>query len=172
MIGSLQYRDAKRRYPWWVKAVQQPTTEFDLEKTDPMTPLGLMGNPEYLNKVNVGWEPLGRQIRSGTPGRSLRDSALHWAFSTYFTRSLQPAGGSKLSTMNVHQLLKAYVPTPEELNVDRWEGLEEEASAMAEHAAIQCGAGRLRGARAEVALRQRAHRSRGQGAGCRTAANR
>jgi hypothetical protein len=90
MTGSLQYRDAKRRYPWWVKAVQQPTTESDLEKTDPATPLGLIGNPESINKVNVGWEQAARQIRSGAPGRNLRDSALHWAFSTYFTRKHSP----------------------------------------------------------------------------------
>jgi reductive dehalogenase len=129
-----------RRYPWWVKAVARPTTEFDLEKTDRIAPLGLVGRPESLEKVDVGWQPLGRQLRSGSPGRSLRDSALHWAFSTYFTRSLHPVGGSKITTMNVHQLLKTYVPTPEQLGVDRWEGPEEEASAMVEHAATQFGA--------------------------------
>jgi len=123
-----------------VKTVEQPTTEFDLAKTDPIAPLGLVGNPEYLQKVNVGWEKLGRQIRSGAPGRNLRDSALHWGFSTYFTRSLHPEGGTKLSTIGAHQLLRAYVPTPEQLGVDRWEGPEEEASAMVEHAAIQFGA--------------------------------
>jgi len=138
-----EYRDERRRYPWWVKAVEQPTTQFDLEKTDPAAPLGLMGNPEYLQKVNVGWEPLGRQIASGAPGRSLRDSALHWGFSTYFTRSLHPAGGAKLSTTPVHQLLRAHVPTPEQLGIDRWEGSEREASAMVEHAAIQFGAAQV-----------------------------
>ena len=66
----------ERRYPRWVKAVERPTTEFDLEKTDRIAPLGLVGDPESLKKVDVGWQPLGRQIRSGTLGRSLRDSAL------------------------------------------------------------------------------------------------
>jgi len=45
--------------------------------------------------------------------------------------------------MPVHQLLRAHVPTPEQLGVDRWEGPEEEASAMVEHAAIQFGAAQV-----------------------------
>ncbi len=143
-MKPLTYRDDRKRYPRWVKAVEQPTTQFDLEKSDlAAPPLGLMGNPEYFQKVNVGWEPLGRQIASGAPGRSLRDSALHWGFSTYFTRSLHPAGGAKLSTTPVHQLLRAHVPTPEQLGIERWQGSEQEASAMVEHAAIQFGAAQV-----------------------------
>jgi reductive dehalogenase len=139
-MRPVKYRDEKRRYPWWVKTVERPTTEFDLEKTERIAPLGFVGQPGTIQSVNTGLEPLGRQLRSGKPGRSLRDAALHWAFSTYFTRSLHPVGGAKLHSASVHEGLRAYVPTPEQLGIERWEGSEEEASAMVEHAAIQLGA--------------------------------
>jgi reductive dehalogenase len=123
-----------------VKTVEQPTTEFDLEKTERIAPLGYVGQPGIIQKVHTGWEALGRRLSSGRPGRNLRDAALHWAFSTYFTRSLHPVGGAKLHAGSVHEGLRAYVPTPEQLGIERWEGSEGEASAMVEHAAIQFGA--------------------------------
>lgn len=36
-IGNIKYRDQKKRYPWWVKAVDKITTEIDdsqLKKSD------------------------------------------------------------------------------------------------------------------------------------------
>jgi len=144
------FRDQKGRYPWWVKSVDNITTETDdnrFKKHD--TTLfkqidALQSQMPDLKKD--GDEKLrafiAKSIKENIPGRTLPDLALHYAAGTYFHYrvgnlgddsfiSLMP-GISEINTWKLHP--------PQSFGLPPWKASPEEASHILETAGTQLGA--------------------------------
>ncbi|AII60305.1 reductive dehalogenase [Dehalococcoides mccartyi] len=118
--------------PWWVKEVDQPTTEIDWNI------LQRFQNGSYNNftahltteevkaiQAKTKQEAIARMTSSSKPGQTLRDKAIKeggWAGVWY--RMAQPN--------LTKDLVEGWdtVPTPEMLGVPKWQGTPEEASNM------------------------------------------
>lgn len=132
---------------WWVRPVDQPTTQRNLEEAvQPSHGVSLLrevGREKYLEMTEEGLRNVREGIEKNQPGRTLADVALHYALSTYFTHGLYLDGKGKRHGGQIAEGLRQYVPTPKDLGVERWKGTEEEASNTVEQAGIHCGAAQV-----------------------------
>jgi hypothetical protein len=85
-----------KRYSWWVRTADEATTQIDMQRTKRPPFYGLLGRPEIVGQIDIGWKHLKPWIDDDTPGRGLPDIALHYAFSSYFTGSSYIEGGFKM----------------------------------------------------------------------------
>jgi reductive dehalogenase len=147
ILKGFKYRDQSGRYPWWVKSADKITVETDasiMEK--PTTHIIMMKLMEKMQgDVEMpGQRPnLIKKIKSGAPGFSLPDASLQFASQTYFQSGIDIDGNMIMGFAGLREIISGQVHTPEELGVDRWEGSEEQASAMVERAAIHLGAAQV-----------------------------
>jgi reductive dehalogenase len=147
ILEGFKYRVQSRRYPWWVKSTDGftvPTDASIMEK--PTTHIIVMKLMEKMQSdVEVpGQRPsLVKKIKSGAPGFSLPDVSLEFASQTYFQSGVDIDGNIIMGFGPLREIISGQVHTPEELGVDRWEGSEEEASAMIEKAANHLGAAQV-----------------------------
>jgi reductive dehalogenase len=147
ILKGFKYRDQSRGYPWWVRSTDTITVPTDLSIMEkPTTNIIML---RLMEKIQSGVETPGqrpmliKKMKRGAPGFSLPDVALQFASQTYFQSGVDIDGKIIMGYAGIRDNISGQVHTPEELGVDRWEGSEEEASAIVEKAAIHLGAGQV-----------------------------
>ena len=147
ILEGFKYRDQSRRYPWWVKSVDKITVETNASAIEkPTTHIIVMKLMERMqgDAEIPGQRPaLIKKIKSGAPGFSLPEVSLQFASQTYFQSGVDIDGNIIMGFAPLREIIAGQVHTPEELGVERWEGSEEEASAMVEKAANHLGAAQV-----------------------------
>jgi len=147
--NGFTFRDQRRRYPWWVKSVDQMTTETDdsIARHPGALPIyGLVqfkGREEFLALVAKGRAKLRQNISNKLPGWRLQDVSLIFASGTYFAGGYTLAGDYYNGIENIAEIVSVQVHPPDKIGVQRWEGTEDEASEMVETAAIHLGAAQV-----------------------------
>ena len=141
------YRDQKKRYPWWVKTVDEITTETDDSRSSKpdyhrIAHTILFESDRIPENDEKAREFVAKGVTANIPGRTLPDLALHYAANTYmhFTIgslgdpyfNVSPGIGEVSSTWKLHP--------PESLGLPPWEGSPQEASDVVEAAGTQLGA--------------------------------
>jgi epoxyqueuosine reductase len=136
-FAAAHFDDAAGRHkrPWWVKTVDQPTTEIDWSQMKRYNErLGTVRGPgfaEYVGEARadelgaIGKAVLKEKLENNEPGYSLRDTALKSAHGVRVDLSYMGPQKTK---------------TPEELGVPRWEGTPEENAKMVRAAMRHIGA--------------------------------
>ena len=142
--ASAPYRDPAGRpqRPWWVKTVDQPTTEIDWDKMERYNErylpedergsvrgpgfAGYVGEEQAKALVDEGNAKLKQRILDNVDGYTLKDNALKDA------QSAHSLGYSFLGFQKAK--------TPEERGVPKWTGTPEEAARMVRTAARHLGA--------------------------------
>ena len=147
--NGLTTRKRKYKYPWWVKTVDEITTETNPDIT---TPPPMMHVANYAGGV-ISDEDLGalnskakehvkEGIENNIPGRSLPDLALHYALHADMTLGSQGSFDAPRSpNIEGHNDLLSYnLHPPQDFDLEPWQASPEEASKIVEAAGIQCGA--------------------------------
>jgi len=158
------YRNQKKRYPWWVKSVDETTTVVDLERHKRMNPERLtvdlvsrfyhkkdreevvgnkakLGLPQYIGfEKAVGLAKKAREnqkrwLEENTPGFRHEDWALYHA-----AQSVQYNLGHDFYELTEKS---AFVNTCKAYGLEPWKGSELEASKTVEKAAIALGASQV-----------------------------
>jgi reductive dehalogenase len=143
------YRDQRGRYPWWVKSVNRITTPVDAstwerKSTDKIMMMLGPQNEEAKARLKVARKRMLEKMRNHEPGSRLQDFALHYASETYFAAGVDMfTAGFITKLLEIRAIVSTLIHPPEELGVPRWEGTEEEASAMVEAAGIHLGASQV-----------------------------
>ena len=125
--------------PWWIRNVDKPSLGIDwevIERFNAHTGLVLgeqgmryVGDEDEINRLESKASALEiDRIQRNVPGYRLQDQALYSAFR--MARNALP-----LSFLGLQQ-----TPTPEQLNVPRWEGTPEDAAQMVKAALRHMGA--------------------------------
>lgn len=145
--GDVIYRDQRKRYPWWVKIVDEITTETDdSQLRKPQHHLiahrALLEGEKVERSGEESKAFVARGIKENIPGRSLPDLALHYAANThmYFTIgslgdpyfNVSPGMAELEGTWKLHP--------PQSLDLPPWKASPREASDVIEAAGIQLGA--------------------------------
>ncbi len=147
--NGLTTRTRKYKYPWWVKTVDEITTETDpgIAEKPPLLNFTSYFNSlipdEEVERLNAEAKEYVREgIVNNIPGRSLPDLALHYAAHAYLTpgsmgsfdapRSVTTAAHEEIQTYNLHP--------PRDFGLPSWQASPEEASRVVEAAGIQLGA--------------------------------
>lgn len=139
------------KYPWWVKTVDQMTTELDpsIDNGPPPMHFSIYSKSEmFAEQRQANNEQAKAYVREGIvndiPGRTLPDVALHYAAHTYMlmgsdgsfdappTPRISPAAYAEVQSYNLHP--------PQDFGLPAWEATPEEASKVVEQAGIQLGA--------------------------------
>jgi epoxyqueuosine reductase len=143
------YRDQRGRYPWWVQSVDRITTEVDASTWERKVVdkiLMMLGpeNEEAKAQLEEARKRMLEKMRNNEPGGRLQDFALHYASETYFAAGIDMFTAGFITNMfDVRAAVSKLIHPPDELGVPRWEGTEEEASAMVEAAGIHLGASQV-----------------------------
>ena len=141
-----KFRSQRGRYPWWVKSVEEMTTETDdsiaRQPGIPIVGQAMFGKgrDEYLALVAKGQARLRENILNKLPGWRIQDFSLIFASGTYFPGGYTFDGNYYDGIEQVNKIISVQVHRPDKLGVPRWEGTEEEASEMVEAAAVHLGA--------------------------------
>lgn len=141
------YRDQSKRYPWWVKSVDNITTPVDesiMEKPKGNIISWLSKQPpeKMIKLVMSGKDNYSRRVQNNEPGTRLQDVALHQAASSFWwaggKMNNEMLGGSIMELVNLSR--SKMCVNPEDFGVGPWEGTPQEASEMVEGAGIFLGA--------------------------------
>ena len=158
------YRDQRKRYPWWVKSVDEITTTIDRSKAKPMdinkttvlvenrffTPDNLeemakkysekgltryTGVEKAIELHRKKWDFMRSHIQENTPGFTHEDYALYYAaYSVQYNFSFDFEELTEKSAFR--NVYKAY-------GLEPWQGSKLEASKKIEKAAIALGASQV-----------------------------
>jgi len=139
------YRDQRGRYPWWVKSVDDITTETDettMEKPAGNIMSWLPQQPaEYLTKVLANGKNYTPRVQNNEPGNRLQDVALHQAASSFWWAGTKMNGENLMKPWELVDLSRNTVcVSPEDFGVRPWQGSPGETSEMVEAAGIFLGA--------------------------------
>jgi epoxyqueuosine reductase len=142
--GTYSDPAGRPKRPWWVKTVDQPTTEIDWPKVERYNEryipelgkgtlrgggfVGYLGEDEAARYSQMSTDLLQRGVEENIPGYTLRDQALSSANSIF--RELSYMGPQRAKT-------------PEEWGVPKWTGTPEEASRMVRSAMRHLGASQV-----------------------------
>jgi len=145
---GFQYRNQKKRYPWWVKSVDRMTTETDdsvaVHPRRNLMVAGFLKEQErHQELAGKGRARLTENIKNNVPGWQLKDVALLFASGTYFAGGATLDGKYYDGIERIAEIVSVQIHPPDELGVPRWEGSEEEASEMVQAAAIHLGAAQV-----------------------------
>jgi len=145
---GFKFRNQRSRYPWWVKSVDEMTTETDdsIARKPGMPLYGLrqfQKNDEHLAQTARGYAKLSENIKANIPGWRIQDIALTMAAGTYFAGGYTLEGNYYDGMEKIAKIVSVQVHPPDKLGVPRWAGSEEEASEMVETAAIHLGAAQV-----------------------------
>jgi len=146
--SGFTYRDQSKRFPWWVKSVDQITTETDeaaaKRPEDVLFSLFRKGVVKGISDGNArNRHMLTEKIKGNVPGSRIEDVSLLFASGTYF------AGGATLDGLGfdgierIAEIVSVQIHPPQELGVKRWEGTPEAASRMVETACLHLGAAQV-----------------------------
>lgn len=142
-----EFRVGKKRFPWWVKTVDNITTEIDESKrSEPGHNLLVdmfVAQREKLNQLlEQSKKNVTRAIEKNTPGKSLRDLALHYATNSYMSSSVGSLGDPYFDTQpGIQEMQDSWkLHPPQTLGQPAWEASKQEAHNTLEKAAIQLGA--------------------------------
>jgi epoxyqueuosine reductase len=145
--NGLVYRDQRGRYPWWVKSVDEITTETDdarFNRPDMHIIMHILFNGQELftEQSQKAREYVAKGIQENIPGRTLPDLALHYAANTYMHFTIGSLGDPFMNIMpglaEISYKWKQH--PPKEFDLPAWEATPEEASKVVEKAGIQLGA--------------------------------
>jgi reductive dehalogenase len=138
-------------YPWWVREVDEITTELDPAIHQRPSPLNYLAHVIQLwpeDKWNSTKARAKEYVKEGIvkniPGRSLPDVALNYAEAAYSggagsfdsPRLILVPGSDEITTYNVHP--------PQDFGLEPWQATPEEASKVVQQAGIQLGAALVR----------------------------
>jgi reductive dehalogenase len=158
------YRDQRKRYPWWVKSVNEPTTAIDRNKhrrmdarkltidlvnrfyhakdrAEVVDKTSLTGLPQYIGVdktaalAKKGWTRQKRWLEENSPGFRHEDWALGHA-----AQSVQYNLGFDFYELTAKS---AFVNVCERYGLEPWKGSKLEASQRIEKAAIALGASQV-----------------------------
>ena len=161
---ALVYRNQRKRYPWWVKGVNEPTTAIDRERHRRMNPERLVEDmvsrfyygknreeivrkrahlslPQYIGAGKAaalgkkGWTERKRWLKENSPGFRHEDWALFHA-----AESVQYNLGFDFYELTAKS---AFVSVCERYGLEPWKGSKLEASQKVEKAAIALGASQV-----------------------------
>jgi epoxyqueuosine reductase len=146
--NGLTVRKRKYKYPWWVKTVDQITTEIN---PDIMEKPGLhyiiygvaMMPDEEVNEWNDQAKTHVKEgIVNNIPGRTLPDLALHYACHAYMTAgSIGSFDSPRIVKTEAHKELLSYnLHPPQDIGLPAWQATPETASKTLEAAGVQLGA--------------------------------
>ena len=144
---DIEYRQRKkRRYPWWVKSVEQITTETDdTRHVKPdmhfLMSLALVENEQAQAKIDQSKEVVARMVRDQVPGKSVRDLALHYAANTYHSSTIGSLGDPVFTDFpGLRKIQNSWkLHPPQSLGLPAWTASPQEAAETIEKAAIQLG---------------------------------
>jgi reductive dehalogenase len=146
-IGAVKYRDQRKRYPWWVKTVDEITTETDdsrLEKPKfHAIAHGALFEPERLEEnAEKSKEFVATGIKEDIAGRSLPDLALHYAANTYMHFTVGSLGDPYFNVApGIGEIGSSWkLHPPQSLGLPPWKASPERASDVVEAAGNQLGA--------------------------------
>lgn len=141
------YRDQRGRYPWWVKSVDEITTETDdsrFKKANLHSVIhGLLFESERIQEqMEASRGYVAKGIKENMPGRTLPDLALHYAAATYMHTTVGSLGDPYINYMpGIEEISEKWkLHPPQSLGLPPWEATPEEASRVVEQAGIQLGA--------------------------------
>ena len=146
--SGLTVRKRKYKYPWWVKTVDEITTETNpdiMEKpgvhyiayTAEMLP-----EEDWNKRTAQAKEFVKQGIINNITGRTLPDLALHYATHGYMTYgSVGSFDSPRMVRTEAHDELLSYnLHPPQDLGLPAWKATPETASKTLEAAGIQLGA--------------------------------
>ncbi len=141
----------KNVYPWWVREVDEITTELDPvlhKRPSPFHYIAHMLTQWPKEKRNSGHARAKEYVKEGIvnniPGRSLPDLALSYAETAYFgglgsfdaPGVIPVPGADEITTYNMHP--------PQDFGLEPWQATPEEASKVVQQAGMQLGASLVR----------------------------
>lgn len=141
-------RKRGHRYPWWVKTVDQITTEVNPQIAEPLPLLHGFSNfaalepQRYVDEVyKEAKENVIDGIVNNIPGRSLPDLALHYATQGYLTSTMGTIDGERVPMNETDEVIQSFhMFPPQHFDLPPWQGSPEEASKIVNAAGIQLGA--------------------------------
>lgn len=145
--GAVEYRNQKKRYPWWVKTVDELTTQTDdTRHTKP--DLDLIMHMAFLERetsekaIEKSKTVVAKAVNKNVPGKSLRDLALHYSANTYMHFTMGSLGDPAFNIMpGLQEIQNSWkLHPPQTLGLNPWEATPQEASHTIEKAGIQLGA--------------------------------
>ena len=147
---SEEFRQGKKRYPWWVKTVDNITTETDKSKrSEPgfnlLVDMFISQGDKLKNLLDQSRKQVTRAIENKTPGRNLRDLALHNAANTYMHQTIGSLGDPYFNLQpGIQEIQTSWkLHPPQSFGLPAWEASRQEAYNTLEKAAIQLGAGMM-----------------------------
>ena len=147
--NGLTLRKRGHKYPWWVKTVDQMTTELDPAKAKRPGRLNAAGAALMSNEKAGAMQAKAKAktiegITNNTPGRSLPDYALQNAAQGYMTKSVGTFDNKPMMSVDTRNTNESWFPfTPQSLGLPAWEASPEEASKVVTAAGIQLGASQV-----------------------------
>jgi epoxyqueuosine reductase len=144
------FRSQKKRYPWWVKSVDQITTEVDetiMEKPKKFVVhhLPRMDLEGMMNNVIKGRESYTKRIQNEEPGTRIQDAALSQGAGSFwwagFKMNNEEPAGNPMDLIN--QAREKMVVNPQDFGIEGWKGNPQEASRLIEAAGIFLGAAQV-----------------------------
>jgi len=143
----VEYQRRNNRYPWWVKTVNQITTETDETRhskpdMDSIMYNGLIEAEESQRRIEKSKEVVAEAIRNSTPGKSVRDLALHYAANTYQSFTVGSLGDPYFNPQpGIQKIRESWkLHPPQTIGLPAWNASEQKASHTVEKAGIQLGA--------------------------------
>ena len=141
------YKRRKSRYPWWVKTVDNITTETDESRhakpdMDAIMHFGLIEGEESQRRIEKSKAVVADMVRNQVPGKSLRDLALHYAANTYQSFTVGSLGDPFFNEFpGIRKIQRSWkLHPPQQLGLPPWQASKQEASHTVEKAGIQLGA--------------------------------
>jgi reductive dehalogenase len=140
---------AEWKRPWWVRAVQEPTTEVDWERKVRFDARKTHHEIAEKNATKEGLKPTGEQreekarqwILQNKPAYTLRDHALNLAVRRGAVEN--SFNGFCNNSISVGGFGGGKIQSPQEMGVPRWEGSPEENSRMIRAVARYFGASQV-----------------------------
>ncbi|MCP4753896.1 MAG: reductive dehalogenase [Proteobacteria bacterium] len=145
---SIVFKDQKKRYPWWVRSVDNITTEMNDSRIkkpgDPKT--AVSKDKPKKKREKPSWEEVTghvvKGIKENIPGRTLPDLALHYSAATYMHYTVGSLGDPRVNILpGIGEIQNTWkLHPPQSLGLPAWEASPEKAAEIVEAAGIQLGA--------------------------------
>jgi reductive dehalogenase len=144
---DIVYRQRKkRRYPWWVKTVDQITTETDKARLSKpqmnfLMHRVLVEGEKAKAAIEQSKDVVAGKIRDKVPGYSVRDLALHYAANTYQSGTIGSLGDPVFNPLpGLQEIQNTWkLHPPQSLGLPAWEASPQVAAETVEKAAVQLG---------------------------------
>lgn len=147
--NGLTIRKRKYKYPWWVKTVDEITTETNPDIATPPPLLtavtyskGMVSDEDWDERTAKAKAHVKEGIVNNIPGRTLPDLALHYAVHADMTMGSMGSYDAPrhVAIENHEELVNFNLHPPQDFDLEPWQSSPEEASRVLEAAGTQFGA--------------------------------